>query len=368
MDAADPHGATRTADRTTDRTADRTTDRTTDRAAPRAEALLVMDAATYALQFGAEQLQRLGGLVRLGDPVWVDELDSPAARDRLARTDVLITSWGAPGLTVERLDAAPRLRAVLHCAGSVRGLVGDEVWRRGIAVSSAAEENAVPVAEYTLAAIIMAGKKAPFLAARARHERDGWAAGLVRRDLSNRGRTIGVVGFSRIGRRVVELLRILDTAAVLVSDPYADPAEVAAAGGVLVPLDDVLRRSDILSLHAPALAETRHMIGGRELALLPDGATVVNTARGSLVDHDALLRECGSGRLHAILDVTEPEPLPATSPLLDLPNVMITPHIAGSLGAETRRMSDHAIDELENVLQGRALSTPVTPDAFTVSA
>jgi phosphoglycerate dehydrogenase-like enzyme len=110
------------------------------------------------------------------------------------------------------------------------------------------------------------------------------------------------------------------------------------------------------------------MIGARELALLPDGATLINTARGVLVDHDALLLECSSGRLDAILDVTEPEPLPATSPFFDLPNVVITPHLAGSLGAETRRMSDHAIDELANLVDGRPLSTPVTPDAFTVSA
>jgi phosphoglycerate dehydrogenase-like enzyme len=330
--------------------------------------LLVMDPATYALQFGAEQLHRLSGLSRLGDPVCVSELDSPAARERLASADVLVTSWGAPELTPERLDAAPRLTAVLHCAGSVRGLVGDDVWRRGIAVSSAAEENAVPVAEFTLAAIILAGKKAPFLAAQARHERDGWAATLVRTDLSNRGRTVGVVGFSRIGRRVVELLRLLDTAEVLVSDPYADAAEVTAAGARLVPLDELLSCSEILSLHAPALPETRHMIGARELALLPDGATLVNTARGALVDHDALLRECTSGRLDAILDVTEPEPLPATSAFFDLPNVMITPHVAGSLGSETRRMSDHALDELANLVDGRPLATPVTPDAFTVSA
>jgi phosphoglycerate dehydrogenase-like enzyme len=334
----------------------------------RPRVLLVMDPATYALQFGDEQLHRLSGLARLGDPVCLSELDSPVARERLALAEVLVTSWGAPELTPERLDAAPRLKAVLHCAGSVRGLVGDDVWRRRIAVSSAAEENAVPVAEFTLASIILAGKKAPFFAARARHERDGWAAALVRTDLSNRGRTIGVVGFSRIGRRVVELLRLLDTAEVLVCDPYADGTEVAAAGARLVPLDELLTRSEILSLHAPALPETRHMIGARELALLPDGATLINTARGVLVDHDALLQECASGRLDAILDVTEPEPLPATSPFFDLPNVVITPHLAGSLGAETRRMSDHAIDELAHLVDGRPLSTPVTPDAFTVSA
>lgn len=327
-----------------------------------------MDPATFALQFHAEQLDRLATLVDLGEPVVLHELDSPAALARLADVEVLLTSWGAPALDATRLAAAPRLRAVLHCAGSVRGLVGPEAWRRDLLVSSAAEENAVPVAEYTLAAIIMAGKKAPFLAATARHDRDGWSQAASRGTLSNHGRTVGIVGFSRIGRRVVELLRLLDTAEVLVSDPYADAAEVAAAGGTLVPLDEVLRRSEILSLHAPALAETHHMIGARELALMPDGATLVNTARGALVDHDALLVECAAGRIDAILDVTEPEPLPQGSRLYELPNVMITPHIAGSLGSETRRMSNHALDELERLLDGRSLTTPVTRDELTVSA
>ena len=334
----------------------------------RPTAVLVMAPATYALQFGREELARLGALVDLGDPVVLHELDTPEALARLADVEVLLTSWGAPALDVTRLAAAPQLRAVLHCAGSVRGLVGPEAWARGIVVSSAADENAIPVAEYTLAAIIMAGKKAPFLAATARLDREGWSPAASRGVLSNHGRTIGIIGFSRIGRRVVELLRLLDTAEVLVSDPYADAGEVAAAGGVLVPLDDLLHRSEIVSLHAPALAATHHMIGERELALLPDGATLINTARGALVDHDALLLECSSGRIDAILDVTEPEPLPQGSPLYELANVMITPHIAGSLGSETRRMSNHAIDELERLLGGQPLATPVTPDGLTVSA
>lgn len=327
-----------------------------------------MDPSTFALQFRATELDRLAALVDLGDPVVLHELDSPVARSRLAAAEVLVTSWGAPSLDAARLAAAPHLRAVLHCAGSVRELVGPAVWDRGILVSSAADANAVPVAEYTLAAIIMAGKRAPFLAASARTDGNGWSQEAHRGTLSNHGRTIGIVGFSRTGRRVVELLRILDTAAVLVADPYADAAEVAAAGGTLAPLDEVLARSEILSLHAPALAETQHMIGACELALLPDGATLVNTARGALVDHDALLAECASGRLDAILDVTDPEPLPPGSPFFTLPNVMITPHVAGSLGSETRRMSNHALDELERLLDGRPLATPVTAEQLAVSA
>lgn len=334
----------------------------------RPRVVLVMDDAAFAVQFGPAELSRLAAIAELGDPLHLCELDSPIARRRLAECDVLMTSWGVPELTEERLFAAPRLRAILHSAGSVRGFVGDEVWCRGIVVSTSAEENAVPVAEYTLAAVIMAGKKAPFLAARAHVTRDGWEDVIGRNDLSNRSRTIGLVGFSRIGRRVATMLRMLDTAAVLVADPFAAADEVSAAGARLVCLDELLSRSEILSLHAPLLPETHHMIGSRELSLLPDRATVINTARGALIDHDALAAECMSGRLDAILDVTEPEPLPPNSVLYSLPNVMITPHIAGSLGAETRRMSRHAIDELERWLAGEELLTPVTPDSFLAGA
>jgi phosphoglycerate dehydrogenase-like enzyme len=155
---------------------------------------------------------------------------------------------------------------------------------------------------------------------------------------------------------------------VLVADPYANLADVAALGAKLVDLEDLLRASDVLTLHAPELPSTRHLIGGDELTLLRDGATVINTARGSLVDTAALEVECSSGRLDAMLDVTDPEPLPPESPLYDLPNVMITPHIAGSLGSETRRMSGSALEELERFVAGQPPRSLVTPDDLAVSA
>ncbi|MEV6971155.1 hydroxyacid dehydrogenase [Hamadaea sp. NPDC051192] len=334
----------------------------------RPQALLVMRPDSFRLQFGPEEMRRLRSLADLGDPIWSDDLDAPHTRARLAETEVLLTSWGCPTLTADRLDAAPKLRAVLHCAGSVRSLVSDEVWNRGILVTSGAEANATPVAEFTLAAIIFAGKKAHLLAAQARANRADWYSVAAREDLSNFGRTIGVLGFSRIGRRVVERLQTLDTAEVLVTDPYADAASVAAAGGRLVDLDELLTRSEILSLHLPELPQTRNAIGVRELALLPDGATVINTARGGVIDHAALERECATGRLNAVLDVTEPEPLPEDSLLYQLPNVMITPHIAGSLGSETRRMSAQALSELERFIAGEPPIDAVTSEVLEVSA
>lgn len=324
-------------------------------------ALLVMDAATHRAHFDASRTERLRGLVT---PAWTDDLDSPAARAHLARAEILVTSWGAPPLTAARLDAAPRLRAVFHAAGSVRALVTDDLWRRGIPVTSAADANAIPVAEFTLAAIIFAGKKAPFLAA----SPDGWGHHEGFGDLSNHNRTIGIVGFSRIGRRVVRLLDCLHPVRRLVADPYADAAEVARAGATLVPLKTLLRESDVLTLHAPETAGTRGMIGARELALLPDHATVVNTARGSLLDTAALVDECRGGRLFAILDVSEPEPLPADHPLRALPNVMITPHLAGSLGSEILRLTDSTLDEIARWRAAQPLRFAVTPETLSLSA
>ncbi|WP_457964389.1 hydroxyacid dehydrogenase [Arthrobacter sp. D1-29] len=323
------------------------------------KALLLMNRSTLNDQFDSSRLERLGGLVELDTPHWADSLADPQVAARLPEVEVLLTSWGVPRLDREALDRMPRLRAVFHCAGSVRSFVTEELWERGIVVTTGAEANAIPVAEFTFASIVLAGKKAQVLANASRIAREDWTYSTAYGELGNVGRTIGVVGFSRIGRRVVQLVQQLQDVTCLVSDPYAEPDTVAAAGARLVTLQELLQTSDIVTIHAPALPETHHMIGAEQLAAMKDHATLINTARGSLVDTKALEAACTTGRLHAILDVTEPEPLPAGSVLYDLPNVVITPHIAGSLGTETRRMSDVAMDELVRYLAGKDLTAEV---------
>ena len=334
----------------------------------RPQVLLAMSDDTRRLQFGPEELARLRAVADLGEPAWTEELSSPTVRARLAEVDVLITSWGCPRLDERVLGAAPRLRAVLHAAGSIRPHVDPVVLDRGLLVTTAADANAEPVAQYTLAAVLWAFKKVPFLAADARRHRADWSYRNQRGELSGRDRTVVLVGFSRVGRRVAHLLRTVDAGRVLVVDPVVDPDEVRAASAEPVPLAVALPQADVLSLHAPALPETRHMIGEAQLAALPPGATLVNTARGALVDTAALERACATGRLHAVLDVTDPEPLPAGSPLYDLPNVLLTPHVAGSLGSETRRMSAAALDELERYVAGRPPRAAVTRRALAVQA
>ncbi|MET1156602.1 NAD(P)-dependent oxidoreductase [Arthrobacter sp.] len=335
---------------------------------PKPKALLVMNSGTFADQFDSTRLQRLAGLVDLGGQPWTDSLDSPDLAAQLADVEILLTSWGVPLLTSERLERMPKLRAVFHCAGTVRSFASDELWERGILVTNGADANAIPVAEFTFASIVLAGKKAHVLANDARTHREDWSYSTQRGELGNIGRVIGVIGFSRIGTRVVQLVQQLQDVTVLVSDPHADPLAVEAAGGRLVPLAELLPASDIVTVHAPALPETRHLIGAPELRAMKDHSTLINTARGSLVDTRALEVECATGRIHALLDVTEPEPLPRDSVLYDLPNVVITPHIAGSLGTETRRMSDAALDDLERYLTGQEVLAQVVHEDLSLSA
>lgn len=321
----------------------------------RPESMVVMDDHAYATIFDTSRRERLAGLTSLGTPVHTTELESPAARSRLPEVSVLVTGWGCPPLTAEILSAAPELRAVFHAAGSIRHHITAACWERGLLVTTAAQANALPVAEYTLAAILAAGKRLPLFVAEFRGSPGGYGAWRdAVRSPSNYGKTVGIVGLSRIGRRVAGLLQSFDLR-VLAADPYAAADDATELGVALVDLDALLAESDIVSLHAPELPATRHLLDARRLSLLRDGGTVINTSRGSLVDTAALTAECVTGRLDAVLDVTEPEPLPADSPLYQLPNVVLTPHVAGAMGTETLRLTDAALDELERYVTGRDL-------------
>ena len=149
-----------------------------------------------------------------------------------------------------------------------------------------------------------------------------------------------------MGRRVIELLRPFPNLTVTLFDPCATSEEATSLGVKKLELDELCAGADVLSIHAPALPEKMHMIGSAQLSALPDGATVINTARGPLIDHEALFPHLASGRLYAILDVTDPEPLPGDNPLIGLPNVWISPHLAGSQGTELARMTDYVIEEI----------------------
>lgn len=300
-----------------------------------------------------DHLQRLKNVTRLisAEP-FRSVGDLGDARESV---EVLVTSWGCPRIDAEVLDQLPRLKMVAHMAGSVKGFIDDVVWRRGILVTNAVAANAVPVAEYTLAAILFANKGVFALNhfyGQYREDRAPWS-----REAPNAGnyrKAVGIIGASHVGRLVIEHLRRFDLD-ILLYDPFITPLASRDLGARKLGLAELLSESDVVSLHAPLLKDTAGMIGARELSLLRDGATLINTSRGGLVDAAALTEELVRGRLNAVLDTTTPEVLPADSPLFELPNVFLTPHIAGSLGTETQRLADFMVAEIERYVRGSAL-------------
>ena len=318
----------------------------------RPSGLLLMNARAFTDLFDSTRLARLHQLVSLDSPVRLDDLRGADAAVRLARTEILITGWGSPVLGQDVLAAAPALRAVIHTGGSVKQHISPAFWDRGILVTSAADANAIPVAEFTLATILLEGKRAASYIEGYRHHRE--VGGAWRDSIPssvNFGGTVGIIGLSRVGRRVAELLRPFELE-VLVADPYASDADATAVGARLVDLDSMLSASDIVSVHAPELPDTHHLLDARRIALLRPHAVIINTARGSLIDTEALVLRCRAGTLRAILDVTDPEPLPSDSVLFDTPGIVLSPHIAGAMHAETARLADSALDEIERLRQG----------------
>ena len=235
-------------------------------------------------------------------------------------------------------------------------------------VTTAAHANAVPVAEYTLAFIILAGKDTfcsqALTTARAVTLSQ---TGAERGPGQQRNHAVGIIGASRIGRLAIERLKP-DELRILLADPTLSPSDAVLLGAELVTLQQLMRESKVVSLHAPVLPATIGMIGADELAQMRDGSTFIDTARGVLVDHTALRAELRSGRINAVLDVTAPEPLPDGDELYRLPNVVLTPHIAGSLGNELARLGDLAVSEVERLAQGSPATHPISRETLGAMA
>lgn len=319
----------------------------------------------YTRVFTEELIARFARLGDLGG--LVTEFDSAASLRMLRDVEVLVTGWGSPVIDQRVLDAAPRLRAVIHAAGSVKHHLSPEVWHRGIPVASAAAANAVPVAEYTVAMIVLANKRVLPIARRYRAERNGFDVETAFPGLGNYGKRIGVIGASKIGREVIGLLRpyALD---VVVSDPFLSDEAADALGVRRLELDELLETSDVVSLHAPSLPETHGMLDARRISLMKPGATLVNTARGELIDQDALTARVLGGDLYAILDVTTPWVLAEEHPLYRHDHVLLTPHIAGSLGVELGRLAEVAVAETERLAKGFPLRHAVHAEELTFTA
>jgi phosphoglycerate dehydrogenase-like enzyme len=278
--------------------------------------------------------------------------------------DVLVTGWGMPRITAQVLDACPTLKLIAHSAGSVAA-VDIDAWKRNITVTNVMPMMGYGVAEFSLLFILdglrrFAGFVKPELWGTLPFYESPRAGTMLRH------KTVGLVGFGIIGRQTLDLLKPFHCK-ILVHDPYIKPESVAGldAGGVeLVSLDDLMSRSDAVSLHAPGTESNKGTINERNLRMLKPGAVLVNTARGILIDHDALVRVASEGKIGVYLDVTYPEPLPPDHPLRKLPNVILTPHVAGPTPDAHNEMGDCCIDEVERLIKGQPPKWPVSESQY----
>lgn len=276
-----------------------------------------------------------------------------------AEAEWIFSSWSMPFVNEEFLRAFPRLRAIFYAAGTIKGFATEAMWRRGITVTSANAANAVPVAEFTVAQIILSLKSFWRLAREFTQENR-----VSPREISSPGvynATVGLISLGLIGRLVARRLQAFQVK-VIAYDPYFDPKEAAELGLELCTLDEVFSRSDVVSCHAPLLRETERLLRKSHFERMKPHATFVNTARGALVDEKGLTEVLAQRPdLFALLDVTSPEPPAADSPLYELPNVILTPHIAGSKNWECQRMARYMVDEAARLLAGEPLLYGVTP-------
>ena len=290
--------------------------------------------------------------------------DSPQLRAEIAQADVLMTTWHSPFLRMEMLGTQPRVRLIAHCGGEVKSRMEAAVFDH-VTVTNAAEPMAVPVAEMALALMLTLVRRLPDYAAEMR-------AGVIRTNEyvscgeTVRGRKVGLIGFGRIGKAFARLVEPLGVE-LLVTDPYCDAEAVAASKGKLLGLEELLGSCSVVVLAAGLTPETRNLLDQRRLSLMPDGAYLINVARGGLVDLDALLAELRKARISAALDVTDPfEPLPPNHELRQLPNVLLTPHIAAG-GIEMRRaIGAVAVEEVVRFCKGEQLENVVTPDMLAL--
>jgi len=293
--------------------------------------------------------------------------DEPAEKAELIQllqdADACITSWGVAQLDADVMNAAPNLKAMAHMGSSVKRFVSDAFWARKMHLTSTGIALAKTVAETTVGLMIVGQKRVWQLA---QHVRDGgwrespvwdrwFACELYRRN-------VGIIGASNVGRHVIELLKPFKPN-VLLYDPFVTAEDAKDLGTTKVELDELLRQSDVVSIHAPANPATHHMLNAAGMALMKDDALIINTARGSIIDEKALIEELKKGRFFAFLDVTDPEPPAADSPLRTLENVVVVPHIAGCIDNCTM-LGELAVEELRRFFAGEPAVYQITPELF----
>ncbi|MFC5470725.1 hydroxyacid dehydrogenase [Cohnella suwonensis] len=317
------------------------------------------NAKTFYEIFNEYTIERLTELIEI-TPFIVDTGHLEQFRSLLADTELIFSTWGFGKLSESELrEYFPSLKAIFYAAGSVRTFARP-FFDCGIRVFSSQAANAVPVSEYTIAHILLANKGVHRTSQTYKQKGYQLARAYNERFEGNFHSRVGILGVGRIGRKVIELLKPFDVD-VLAFDPFLSKEDAEKLGITLASLDQIFSTCSVISNHLADNEATSGIVNYEYLSQLNDYATIINTGAGPQIVMDdlvAVLRE--NDTITAVLDVTEPEPLPSGHPLLVMDNVILTPRISGSIGNEVARMGEYMCEECEAYVKGKPQRYEIT--------
>lgn len=321
--------------------------------------LYILDNAAYDKIYGNEERNEIAKYV----DVYAAQQTPQSIRTNLGilkEAEVIFSGWHMTKMDKEFLDAAPNLKAVFYAAGTVKYFVTDEFWKRNIVLCSAYAANAVPVAEFTLAQILSCLKRQNFYASEIKKNRTFVP---LQCDVSGCFRSkVGIISYGEISKIVINLLKNFDIN-IYLNSGFVSYDDAEKLGVKLANLETIFRECDVVSLHSPLNERTTGMITGHHFEIMKQGASFINTARGAIVKEDEMISVLKNRNdIFAMLDVTHPEPPAKESPLYDLPNVFITPHIAGSVCSECKRMAVYMISEFNRFRNNEPLQWQITKE------
>ena len=274
-------------------------------------------------------------------------------------SEVIITSWSSPKISKEILDLCPDLKLVLHAAGSIKPIMSDEYVAKKIPISNSACAIGEGVAETALGFALSACKGFYQLNANTSKGLWGESRDLIVKDFYDI--KVGVISGGFVGRHMVKLLKNFHVD-ILMYDPILSKEQIEEIGATKVELNELMAESDVVTIHAPSIPATDNMINKDNLKLMKEGAVLINTARGSIINEADLIAELRRHRIFACIDVTNPEPPTPLNELRFMDNVVLTPHIAGTVTNGLKRIALHVCEELERFNKGEKLKAGVNLD------
>ena len=298
-----------------------------------------------------ERLERLGGVEWNAN---TEQYGEEELAEKLRGVDICISGWGNTPFYEKTLKYADKLKLIAHIGGSVRPMVGDAAFERGIRVCSGNRVFAESVAEGVLTYMLCSLRKIGEY--EARMAVGEWPSLIGTRGLL--GRSVGLVGYGMIAEYLVKFLKPFGCR-IMVSSRHISAEELAEAGIEAAAAEEIFRTCDIVSLHSSLTARTKHSIGADLLNSMKDGALLVNTARGALIDEEALVSVLQERPVWAALDVFETEPLPMDSPLRECERVLLMPHAAGPTADRRYVVTSHVLDDIGRFLNGEPLDCEI---------